>query len=145
RAAARGAQRKRLAGGRHRGIVPFSRGRPGAFPSVEEAETYPYTPQETAIVEYGRRRTIAGDPEQVRERLLALAREHGAEEIMVVTITHDFKARLRSYRLLALDFGLTGPRAGSPASQWYDARSNEAVMTESTVPAPSLDPADVAR
>ena len=65
-----------------------------------------------SVVEHGRRRTVAGDPEQVRERLLA----HSAEEIMVVTITHDFKARLRSYQLLAEVFGLTGPRAKPPAS-----------------------------
>jgi hypothetical protein len=42
----------------------------------------------------------------VRERLIALAREYGAEEVIVVTITHDFKARLRSYQLLAEAFGL---------------------------------------
>jgi hypothetical protein len=36
---------------------------------------------------------------------------------MVVTITHDFKARLRSYQLLAEVFGLTGSRAESPGSQ----------------------------
>ena len=107
---------KRLARSRDLWIVRLYTGRPGAFPSVEEAESYPYTLQEAAIVEHGRRRTIAGDPEQVRERLLALAREHGAEEIMVVTIAHDFKARLRSYQLLAEVFGLTGPRAKPPAS-----------------------------
>ena len=111
------AEAKRLARSRDLWIVRLYTGRPGAFPSVEEAESYPYTPQETAIVEYGRRRTIAGDPEQVRERLLALARGHGAEEIMVVTITHDFKARLRSYQLLAEVFGLTESRAESPGSQ----------------------------
>jgi hypothetical protein len=29
------------------------------------------------------------------------------DELVVVTITHDFKARLRSYELLADAFGLT--------------------------------------
>jgi alkanesulfonate monooxygenase SsuD/methylene tetrahydromethanopterin reductase-like flavin-dependent oxidoreductase (luciferase family) len=80
---------------------------------VEEAETYPYTEQELAIVHYARRRTIAGAPEQVRDRLLALADAYGAVELVIVTITHDFKARLRSYQLLAEAFGLeslAGPR-----------------------------------
>jgi len=36
---------------------------------------------------------------------------------MVVTITHDFKARLHSYQLLAEVFGLIGSRAESPASR----------------------------
>jgi alkanesulfonate monooxygenase SsuD/methylene tetrahydromethanopterin reductase-like flavin-dependent oxidoreductase (luciferase family) len=81
-------------------------GRPGAFPSVEEAETYPYTEQELAIVHHARRRTIAGAPEQVRERLLDLARAYGADELVVVAITFDFKARLRSYQLLAEAFDL---------------------------------------
>ena len=102
------AEAKRLARSRDLWIVRLYTGRPGAFPSVEEAEAYPYTAQEAAIAEHGRRRTIAGDPEQVREWLLALAQEYGAEEIMVVTITHDFKARVRSYELLADAFGIRG-------------------------------------
>ena len=100
------AEALQLAKSRHLWIVRLYTGRPGAFPSVEEAERYPYTEQEMAIVEHARRRTIAGTPEQVHERLVALAGEYGAEELMVVTITHDFKARLRSYQLLAEAFGL---------------------------------------
>ena len=59
---------------------------------------------------HARRRTIAGAPEQVRDRLRALAVEYGAEELVVVTITHDFKARLRSYQLLAEAFDLRDGR-----------------------------------
>ena len=79
---------------------------------MEEAESYPYTERETAIVQHARRRTIAGAPEQVRDRLLSLAQEYGAEELKVVTITHDFKARLRSYQLLAQAFSLTDRFSG---------------------------------
>jgi alkanesulfonate monooxygenase SsuD/methylene tetrahydromethanopterin reductase-like flavin-dependent oxidoreductase (luciferase family) len=49
-----------------------------------------------------------GTPEQVRERLLGMVAEFQADELIVVTITHDFKARLRSYELLAEAFGLPG-------------------------------------
>jgi luciferase family oxidoreductase group 1 len=108
----------RLAKSRHLWIVRLYTGRPGAFPSVEEAESHPYTAQEVAIVEHARRRTIVGTPEQVRERLLALAREYRAEELMVVTITHDFKARLRSYQLLAEAFGL--PTVSAAAGEGSD-------------------------
>ena len=56
-------------------------GRAGPYPSVEEAERYPYAPHELGIVERARRRTIAGAPEQVRERLLALARDYTVDEL----------------------------------------------------------------
>src|SRR5262245_16064418 len=107
RAADSEAEALRLAKSRLLWIVRLYTGRPGAFPSVEEAESYPYNEQEMAIVEHARRRTIAGTAEQVRERLVALAAEYGAKELMVVSITHDFKARLRSYQLLADAFGLS--------------------------------------
>ncbi len=107
------AEAKRLAQSRDLWIVRLYTGRPGAFPSVEEAESYPYTEQEAAIVQHARRRTMAGAPEQVRDRLLSLAQDYGADEIMVVTITHDFKARLRSYQLLAEAFGLSEPPSRS--------------------------------
>jgi len=97
---------RRLARSRDLFLVRLYTGRPGRYPSVEEAEAYPYTPHELAIVRHTRRRTIAGAPEQIRERLLALAGEYGVDELVVVTITHSFKARLRSYELLAEVFGL---------------------------------------
>ena len=100
------AEAQRLAKCRDLWIARLYTGRPGAFPSVEEAETHPYTEQELAIVQHAKRRTIAGAPEQVRDRLLALAESYGAVELVVVTITYDFKARLRSYQLLAEAFGL---------------------------------------
>ncbi len=96
----------RLARSRELFILRLRAGRPGRYPSVEEAESYSYTAHERAIVEYNRRRTIAGTPEQVRARLLALAEEYGVDELVVVTITHDPKARLRSYELVAHAFGL---------------------------------------
>jgi alkanesulfonate monooxygenase SsuD/methylene tetrahydromethanopterin reductase-like flavin-dependent oxidoreductase (luciferase family) len=57
-----------------------------------------------------------GTPEQVRERLLGMVADFQADELIVVTITHDFKARLRSYELLAEAFGLGvgGAAEGEP-------------------------------
>jgi alkanesulfonate monooxygenase SsuD/methylene tetrahydromethanopterin reductase-like flavin-dependent oxidoreductase (luciferase family) len=99
---------ERLARSRDLFIVRLYTGRPGPYPSVEEAERYPYSPRELAIVEHARRRTVTGAPEEVRARLLALAADYGVAELVVVTITHDPKARLRSYALLADAFGLSG-------------------------------------
>ena len=47
------------------------------------------------------RRGIIGSPSTVRAGIEQLAGEYGAEEVIVVTITHDHRARRRSYELLA--------------------------------------------
>jgi alkanesulfonate monooxygenase SsuD/methylene tetrahydromethanopterin reductase-like flavin-dependent oxidoreductase (luciferase family) len=54
------------------------------------------------------RRGIIGGPMKVREGLEDLARQYGAEEVIVVTITHDHAARRRSYELIAQAFALRG-------------------------------------
>ena len=77
-----------------------------AVPFRGRGEAYEYSPPERAIVAEARRRTVAGTPEQVKVRLEALAGEYGVDELVNVTITHDFKARLCSYELLAEAFGL---------------------------------------
>jgi luciferase family oxidoreductase group 1 len=52
------------------------------------------------------RRGIIGSPETVAAGVQKLASDYGAEEVIVVTITHDHGARRRSYELLADVFGL---------------------------------------
>jgi luciferase family oxidoreductase group 1 len=52
------------------------------------------------------RRSILGSPEKVRADIETVASEYGAEEVIVVTITHDHRARRRSYELIAEAFGL---------------------------------------
>jgi luciferase family oxidoreductase group 1 len=82
------------------------------FPPPEDALNYPYTDAERRLVEYHRRRQIVGDPAQVKARLEELAAAYGVDEIVVLTITHDFAARKRSYTLLAEAFGLAPPAGG---------------------------------
>jgi alkanesulfonate monooxygenase SsuD/methylene tetrahydromethanopterin reductase-like flavin-dependent oxidoreductase (luciferase family) len=53
------------------------------------------------------RRGIIGSPETVRAGLEALTAEYQADEVIVVTITHDHGARRRSYELLAEVMDLT--------------------------------------
>jgi len=62
------------------------------------------------------RRAVIGDPEKVREGIESVARDYGAEEVMVVTITHDHAARRRSYELIAEAFGLGRTSAAAHAS-----------------------------
>jgi luciferase family oxidoreductase group 1 len=52
------------------------------------------------------RRGIVGSPETVRAGLEEVADEYGAEEVVVLTITHDHAARRRSYELIAEAFEL---------------------------------------
>ena len=60
----------------------------------------------------GRRRRVRRPPRRRRRArhgaagLEQIAAEYGADEVMVVTITHDHAARRRSYELLAEAFGL---------------------------------------
>ena len=100
------AEARRLAKSRDLFLLRLYTGRFGPYPSVEEAEGHPYTDRDLAIIQHTRQRTIAGAPEHVRDRLLALAAEYGVEELVVVSMAHDFKARVRSYELLAEAFAL---------------------------------------
>ncbi|MEF3304978.1 LLM class flavin-dependent oxidoreductase [Paenibacillus sp. GYB003] len=47
------------------------------------------------------RKSVVGAPERVRERLLEMRDEYGADEFIVVTTAPDYISRLRSYELLA--------------------------------------------
>jgi alkanesulfonate monooxygenase SsuD/methylene tetrahydromethanopterin reductase-like flavin-dependent oxidoreductase (luciferase family) len=65
------------------------------------------------------RRAVIGSPSTVRAGLEAVASEYGAEEVVVLTITHDHEARRRSYELIASAFGLEAadpPPHGSVAA-----------------------------
>ena len=76
-------------------------GNPGPFPTVQEAIDYPYSPGELRTLEENRGKRAVGTPDQVKAKLLSLAEQFQADEIMLVTITHDPVARRRSYELLA--------------------------------------------
>ena len=60
---------------------------------------------------------IIGSPETVREGLEEVAREYGAEEVTVVTITHEHEARRRSYELIAEAFELSAAPAAAAVAQ----------------------------
>ena len=101
------AEAQRLASSLRLWRLRLERGDPGPIPSVEEAGSYPYTPAEDArIMELATRFTV-GAPEHVVDRLTGLAEAHGVREVLVVTICHDPRARIRSYELIAEGFGLS--------------------------------------
>jgi len=104
---------ERLAASRDLWRLRLQLGRHGPYPTVEEALAYQYSPHERAIVEANRANRIAGSPAKVRAQLEALAQAYMIEEIVVLTIVHDPALCLRSYELLAREFGLEGARAAA--------------------------------
>jgi alkanesulfonate monooxygenase SsuD/methylene tetrahydromethanopterin reductase-like flavin-dependent oxidoreductase (luciferase family) len=74
-------------------------------PTVETATRFLEEPAGSLPIARRRRMTI-GTKQTVRDGLEAIAREYGAEEVMIVTITHSHEARKRSYELVADAFGL---------------------------------------
>jgi luciferase family oxidoreductase group 1 len=96
---------QRLRKSRDLWMLRLHRGETMPVPTVEEAESYPYSERERAIIEHNRGRTIAGAPDHVRARLDELGQLYGIDEFVVVTICDRFEARLRSYELLADAFG----------------------------------------
>ena len=84
----------------------FEQGDPGPYPSIEEALSYRYTDAERARLDERRKHLVTGTPETVKSRLLELAEAHRVNELVVVTICHDFEDRVNSYRLLSEAFDL---------------------------------------
>ena len=103
---------RRLAVSRDLWRLRLERGELGPYPSPDEALAYPYSEGERIRVEANRQRTIVGAPDRVKTRLESLAEEYAVDELVILTITHDFAARVRSYELLAEAFGLE-PRTGA--------------------------------
>jgi len=102
------AEAKRLSYSRWWWRIGGRRGGPSGLIPPEEAMEADYTPEERDYLDHQKRESIYGDPASVRERLEAVAIEFSVDELVVVTITYDFAARVHSYELLAKAFGLGG-------------------------------------
>ncbi|HTK99148.1 MAG TPA: LLM class flavin-dependent oxidoreductase [Pseudomonadales bacterium] len=76
------------------------RGEFGPFPSQAEALAYEMTPAERERITSRREHQILGTAKPVRAQLDAVAASCGAEELFVVSITHEFQQRVRCYELL---------------------------------------------
>jgi luciferase family oxidoreductase group 1 len=81
-------------------------GREAPIASIEEAQAYPYTDRDLAIIARERARAIIGTPDHVKAQLLDIATAYAADELMIITITGDYASRMRSYELLAAEFAL---------------------------------------
>lgn len=97
----------RLAASRDLWRTRLDTGNIGPVPTIEEALAHTYTPQEEVRRKFHQRRNIIGSPATVRKKLLDTLSRYEVNEAVVVTITHSFEARCKSYELLADVFDLS--------------------------------------
>ncbi len=90
-----------LSGSSALSFVRLRQGRPTPLPTPEEAAEYVFTPSERELVRTWTGPLIRGTPEAVTADLEALALRTGADELMITTMVHNQRDRLRSYELLA--------------------------------------------
>jgi luciferase family oxidoreductase group 1 len=109
-AADTGEEAERLAYSSRMAMTMLRRGRLIPVPPVEKAERF--LESEGLLDKPVGRRLVLGAPDTVRAGLEEVAAEYGAEEVVVVSITYDHAARVRSYELIADAFGL---RAAGPS------------------------------
>ena len=83
------------------------------YPPPEEALNYDYSDHESAVIEHNKANRFVGDPGFIKAQLDEMAAQHGADELVILTITYDFAARVRSYELIAEAFGLQDRQAAA--------------------------------
>ncbi|KAA2262558.1 LLM class flavin-dependent oxidoreductase [Solihabitans fulvus] len=74
------------------------------FPTPDEARAHAWTDQDRALVADRVDTQFVGSPGQVADHLEALRDATGADELIIITITHDHADRVRSYELLAAEW-----------------------------------------
>ncbi|MDH2390523.1 LLM class flavin-dependent oxidoreductase [Streptomyces sp. HNM0663] len=103
---ARQARRQALTGALS--MLRLRSGRPGLIPTPEEAEAYPFTPQEREFADGWLANVVHGTPDAVRAGLDDLQKRTGADELMITANVHGGEERVRSYELIADAYGLPG-------------------------------------
>jgi luciferase family oxidoreductase group 1 len=99
-------QAQRLASTIDLNFVRRRRGEYLPLASPAEAEAFPYSAAERALIARNRDRLFVGDKATVVSRLKPMIAATKADEVMVTTMIHDHGARRHSYELLADAFGL---------------------------------------
>ena len=75
------------------------------FPSPSSAASYPWTDEDRALVSDRVDTQFAGSPATVAKHLRVLQDATDADELLVTTITHSHADRVRSFELLAREWG----------------------------------------
>ena len=72
-----------------------------AFPTPDEARSIPWSDDDQALVQDRLDTQFVGSPDRVADQLGFSPTETDADELLITTITHDQRDRVRSYELLA--------------------------------------------
>ena len=102
---------ERLAASWQMAIGLAGRGQFGPVPAV--ARALEFLAGRAGGDRFAGRRVVVGSPARVRPALEQIGAEYRADELMILTMTHDDGARRRSYELLAEAFGLEPVAEGS--------------------------------
>lgn len=70
------------------------------IPPIDEAKKY-IGSKRYDVIEDIKKKTIIGNPQEVKRQLLELQARYEADEMMIVTTVHSFEDRIASYRLIA--------------------------------------------
>jgi luciferase family oxidoreductase group 1 len=97
-------------------MLRLRRGKAGPVPSPQEAAAYPYTPEESELVDPRRSTMVLGDAATVRRKLSELRARTGADELMITGMVYDRAARYRSYELIAREHGMLEADCRTPSS-----------------------------
>ncbi|MBA3281203.1 MAG: LLM class flavin-dependent oxidoreductase [Acidimicrobiia bacterium] len=96
-------------------MARLRQGRPGLYPTPEEAARHEWTPQERAIASSWGRNHVIGTPGLVRRSLEELVERTGAVELMVSSMAHGPDDRIRSLQLVAEVMELSAPSVPTAA------------------------------
>ena len=105
-----------LSGSNRLAFVRLRSGRPGRFPSPEEAAAYQYSPMEDEIARSWTGSHVVGSPERVRKELLELADRTGADELMITSMVHDHAGPAALLRARGRRDGPAAARLTAPGS-----------------------------
>ena len=76
--------------------------------SVEDIKAMDFNGSDLEFIEQQRAKSIEGDPDTVKRKIESLAEQYETDDVIVLTITHDYAERQRSYELRSQAFNLTG-------------------------------------
>ncbi len=102
------------------------------FPTADEAARHRWSGPERALVADRVDTQFVGGPKKVVAGLERLVEATGADELVVTTITHDHADRVRSYELLAREWGSDAADAATQAGPMVTTGSR--VTTSSRTP-----------
>ncbi|MGG4488177.1 LLM class flavin-dependent oxidoreductase [Metabacillus idriensis] len=96
---------KEMASSTHLWRIQQLQGIIGGVPAIDEAKAYKYSPEDVKMMKAAEEKMVIGNPTEVKKQLLDIEKKYGADELMIVTITHSYDDRLKSYKLIADEMG----------------------------------------